>query len=72
MWICEKNGHCVDECDDCQHYIEVEQIVRCKDCKHWEGFAYPDNDGVCHNVDKYYYIYPNENDFCSRGERKER
>ena len=26
MWICEKGGHCVDECDDCDHYIEVETV----------------------------------------------
>lgn len=26
MWICEKNARCVDECDDCQHYIEVEPV----------------------------------------------
>jgi len=27
MWICEEGGRCVDPCDDCEHYIEVE-IVR--------------------------------------------
>jgi hypothetical protein len=26
MWICEKNAHCVDECDGCEHYIEVEPV----------------------------------------------
>ena len=33
MYICEKDGHCVDPCDDCDHYIEVETIIRCIDCK---------------------------------------
>ena len=27
MWICEKGYSCVDSCDDCDHYIEVD-IVR--------------------------------------------
>lgn len=26
MWICEKGGRCVDPCDDCDHYIEVEIV----------------------------------------------
>ena len=27
MWICEKGGHCVDPCEGCEHYIEVEPVV---------------------------------------------
>lgn len=26
-WICEKGGHCVDPCEGCEHYIEVEPVV---------------------------------------------
>lgn len=26
MWICEKGNHCVDSCDGCEHYIEVEEV----------------------------------------------
>ena len=33
MWICEKNARCVDECDNCQHYIEVEPVRHGK----WNG-----------------------------------
>ena len=45
------------------HTNEVEPIVRCKDCKYWR---YDD----CQN-DSHGYCPINENDFCSRGERKE-
>lgn len=34
MWICERGDHCVDSCDGCEYHIEVEQIVRCKECIH--------------------------------------
>lgn len=36
MFICEKSGRCVDPCDNCEHHIEVEPVVRCKDCFHKE------------------------------------
>lgn len=26
MWICENGSRCVDPCDDCEHYIEVEPV----------------------------------------------
>lgn len=26
MWICEKGGHCVDGCEGCLSYIEVEPV----------------------------------------------
>lgn len=41
--------------------IDAEQVVRCKDCKHW---VWPNTCG-----DEVITRY--ENDFCSRGERKE-
>lgn len=34
MWICEKGSHCVDSCDDCEHYIEVEEVVH----GYWEEY----------------------------------
>ena len=43
---------------------EYVKIVRCKDCKYWR-----DND--CKN-DNHGYCPINENDFCSRGERREK
>lgn len=62
----------------------VKQIlVRCKDCKHrpisngishplapkldgWSDYACP-----CLCDDEYYNFMPDDNDYCSRGERKE-
>ena len=36
MWICEKGYSCVDPCDDCDHYIEVD-IVRHGHWRDYEG-----------------------------------
>lgn len=36
MWICEKGSHCVDSCDDCEHHVEIEYVVR----GHWEDGAF--------------------------------
>lgn len=45
---------------------DVESVVRCKDCKHYEHFdTY--NNHFCNE----YGGYVTENDFCSRAERKE-
>ena len=48
--------------------INLVQIVRCVDCKHWDG-----NDGQCPwqmTGDPYLVIHPGADDFCSQGERK--
>jgi rRNA maturation endonuclease Nob1 len=34
MWICEKGSHCVDGCDGCKHFIEVEPVVHGRWEKH--------------------------------------
>ena len=47
-----------------QPTIDAEPIVRCKDCEYWR------NDD-CKN-DNHGYCPISENDFCSRGVRKER
>ena len=65
MWICEKGGRCVDPCNDCYHYIEVEPIVRCKRCKYWSCFGESSNKGVCDKCDCIMY----DDDFCSYAER---
>mgnify|MGYP000182026488 FL=1 len=45
---------------------DVESVVRCKDCKHYEHFdTY--NKHFCNE----YGGYVTENDFCSRAERKD-
>ena len=42
------------------------EVVRCKDCK-WRGEL-----GRCRNMDSYmWYNRPNDDDFCSWGERKD-
>lgn len=66
------------------HLIDVyDGIVRCKDCKHrpipngtdhplapkldgWSDYACP-----CLCDDEYYNFMPDDNDYCSRGERRE-
>lgn len=45
-----------------QPTVDAVPVVRCKDCKWWKN-----ND--CKN-DMHGYIPLDENDFCSRGERK--
>jgi len=49
---------------------DVEMVVRCKDCEHWEGHGkygncteWKANDNECAETDP--------DDFCSYGERKE-
>ncbi len=48
-------------CDE----VIVQQLVRCKDCKHWDS----DGDDMCHcsRID----YWTNANFFCADGERKE-
>lgn len=41
----------------------LEELVRCKDCKYWRYDDYQN--------DSHGYCPTNENDYCSRGERKE-
>lgn len=48
-----------------QGYTQAKaEVVRCKDCEHWDTA-----DGECYGHD--YYYCSEENDYCSRGERKE-
>ena len=42
------------------------EIIRCKDCKHYEWDKL--NDAYC--CLKWGYNFPNEDDFCSRAERR--
>ena len=61
--------------------IDAEQVVRCKDCKHWHeetGWCihhscFIDSDGAaCHPWESANWKMFEENDFCSYGERKEK
>lgn len=52
----------------CEYYksaVNFVEVVRCKNCKHWEHEE--DVDFVC----KRHYGYRASLDFCSQGERKE-
>lgn len=63
-------GYCPDECNHFKHKDEV-IVVRCKDCKHhkmltdYRGSTLP----VCGR--KNLNVEMHEEDFCSRGERKD-
>lgn len=58
---------------------DVVEVVRCKDCKHWErsptvGFEPISPDGSCERLWAYHdaeRCMTAENHFCSYGERKE-
>ena len=45
-------------------YLHKGELVRCKECKHWDTA-----DGECY-ADRGIY-FPNADDFCSYGERKD-
>lgn len=45
------------------------EVVRCKDCKHWEHMI--DDDYICFFMDSDNPVWTDRNDFCSYGERKE-
>ena len=54
-----------------QPTVDAVEVVRCKDCKHWEKDGSDDPEGMCTNpdgLDNYAYC----TDFCSYGERKEK
>lgn len=73
MYICEKDYHCVD-CpriypeEECDHWVEVEFIVRCRDCTYYDGATVNS---------KGFLICPasgmeiTDEDFCSYGERRD-
>ena len=50
----------------CLNKEKLQEIIRCKDCKYW----YQDFDGKC-IASTPYGTDTDEDDFCSRAERKE-
>ncbi len=56
----------VDEIDE-QPTVDAVPVVRCKDCK----YTTIDNDVVRRNCGLHLVVNLNDDDFCSRGERKE-
>jgi len=53
--------------------VDAVEVVRCKDCKHWEQYNACDGTKPhrCMNHDAIFYKRTNPNDFCSYGERKD-
>lgn len=47
--------------------VDAEVVVRCKDCKYWQN----NNNGYPHEECRWWHgETPDDNDFCSYGERK--
>ncbi len=73
MSVCDKCNHnsvcgyqddATLACSDFQ-----KEVVRCKDCKHYVDGPYDNGDMMCDCWGE--WIFPNEDDFCSYGERKD-
>lgn len=68
--LCEKCGHRT-VCRFREHYEEclqfIEDVVRCKDCKHWK--ILDDSSFVCRACARTTKLQ-NPYDFCSYGERR--
>ena len=48
------------------HAIDAVPVVRCKDCKHWDGFALGSDKGAC--IENACIMY--DVDFCSYGVKR--
>ena len=49
--------------------VDAVEVVRCKDCKHYVDSPYDNGDMMCDYWGE--WIFPEDNDFCSGGERKD-
>ena len=49
--------------------VDAVEVVRCKDCKHYVDSPYDNGDMMCDCWGE--WIFPNDDDFCSCGERKD-
>ena len=56
--------------DDNGDPVGIAEVVRCKECKHWERCPYQEHYGVCIRVD-YDPPVTHSDDYCSYGERKD-
>lgn len=45
--------------------VDAVEVVRCKDCEHW------DSKGICDKHTEVNAVWMDADDFCSKGERKE-
>ena len=58
-----------DELTLCEYFknkTDFVEVVRCKDCRQWNGIGFAENAGWCEKKD----IGTLYNDFCSYGERR--
>ena len=55
-------------CIDSIQGVDAVEVVRCKDCKHWDEIKH--GYGWC-CLDKTQHKYAKEEEFCSFGERRE-
>ena len=56
--------------ENCGNFIsaaDVVEVIRCKDCEHYEQFTTGCDEMVCELDD----LFRNPDDFCSYGERKD-
>lgn len=57
--------------------VDVVEVVRCKDCKHFpvetnrDGLVFPDEVCPCHCEDFWYSWKPKDDFYCGKGERKD-
>ncbi len=49
--------------------VDAVKVVRCKNCKHYGYDPYDNGDKCCVLWGE--WIFPEDDDFCSRGERKD-
>ena len=49
--------------------VDAVEVVRCKDCKYYGDSPYGNGDMMCDRWGE--WIFPNDDDFCSYGERRE-
>ena len=62
-WLCEKRT----TSDDYQWFDNRGELIRCKDCKFWDGDDLNDNDCECSCNGGWWF----PEDYCSHGERRE-
>lgn len=53
--------------EDCPT-VDAVEVVRCKDCKHYERGRCEGNHDICTEEEYWFYVKPD--DFCSCGERR--
>ena len=58
----------VDSIDRCAA-VDAIEVVRCKDCEHYDQGRCLGNHDIC--TEEEYWFYVNPEDYCSHGERRD-